>query len=235
MKKSFLRSRKLSYRGWTLERFKRAFLMKKRPIPVYKEIDQSIIEQEIERVFSTDKQKRVLLGEINFCLNRLFQQNENAGIITPDQAYGIVLTNYHESPKLVLLLGIIREYAFRNIGGGSAEIDLDQFDFSSRMQQLLVFDLQAVRESNFVGMIYGSYRYQICRTEEDYLQGAVGMYFEFDSEFTREVRAEMGRALINPYYKGKSFDPVFVWARILTSNLSRSNRVLWKGYAVQRV
>jgi len=129
-------------------------------------------------------------------------------MITPDGKHAIVLTNYDESPNMVLLLGIIREFAFRNIGGGTAKIDLDSLDFNSSMQQMIVFDLAEVEQKNFIWMIYGSYRFKVCRTKEDYAAGSVGDYFDFDEQFTSETRGELGRSLINPLYMGKSFDPV---------------------------
>lgn len=208
MRASLLRSRPLSYKGWTLDKFKEMFLHHKRPIPVYKEVDADLIRREIERLFSTEKKKVKLLQEVAYCISRSHTPTDKFGMITPDSKNAIVLTNYDESPNVVLLLGIIREFAFRNIGGGTAKIDLDKLDFSSSMQQMIVFDLEAVEQKNFIGMIYGSYRFKICRTREDYLSGSVGDYFEFDEKFTSETRGELGRSLINPLYMGKSFDPV---------------------------
>lgn len=206
--RSLLRSRRLNHQDTTIEQLIELYLAQGQPIMVFDPVDEKIIQQVIDRLFARPKAIHALTREIEFALARVHTPQQHAGMLTPDHKHAIVLTDYEESPYLVLLLGVIREFAFRKIGGGTADIDLDQLDYSCLMRQLIVIDLDAYERRDLIRIIYGSYRYKICTNRKEYEEGSVGQYFEFKDAFVQEHRGELGRSLINPLYLGKSFDPV---------------------------
>ena len=106
------------------------------------------------------------------------------------------------------MLTIIREWAFRNEGGGVGDFDTDSFDDLPEMKQLMILN---PHYDEPVAAIIGGYRYME-HSSGSYSTGPVGAHFNFSDEWVNEAWIELGRSFINPYYKERerkqSFDYV---------------------------
>ncbi len=104
-----------------------------------------------------------------------------------------------DSPNTMQEIGRLREWAFRDAGGGTGmEVDIDELDtVEDGYQQLLVWDPEA-RE------IVGGYRYIVSRsTHTPHL--STEHYFRFSDRFRREFlpyTIELGRSFVHPQYQG---------------------------------
>lgn len=150
-------------------------------------IDRSALMKEIKQIKETAVKERAII--------------DNTGFI-------IGLIEWNKYPELIKMLTIIREWAFRNEGGGVGGLDHDKYDLESEMMQLIILN---PNYSNPIGVIVGGYRYMM-HHETSYERGPMGDHFEFTNDFKKEFWIELGRSFINPYYKEreqkKSFDYV---------------------------
>lgn len=142
-------------------------------IPIIKPISREIIESELTP-------------------ERFFRNTNNAG----NQIYCF---RADECPQAMLEIGRLREWSFREAGGGTGqEVDIDEGDMApDGYTQLIVWDPVA-RE------IIGGYRYIISRAEDTkYL--STEHYFKFNDNFRKEYlpsAIELGRSFVQPHYQG---------------------------------
>lgn len=104
-----------------------------------------------------------------------------------------------DSPHTMQEIGRLREWAFRDAGGGTGlEVDIDELDtVADGYQQLLVWDPEA-RE------IVGGYRYIVSRSPHT-PHLSTEHYFRFSDRFRREFlpyTIELGRSFVHPQYQG---------------------------------
>lgn len=124
--------------------------------------------------------------------DKFLRNTNNAG----NRIYVITAT---DSPNTMQEIGRLREWAFRDAGGGTGmEVDIDELDtVEDGYQQLLVWDPEA-RE------IVGGYRYIVSRsTHTPHL--STEHYFRFSDRFRREFlpyTIELGRSFVHPQYQG---------------------------------
>ncbi len=126
----------------------------------------------------------------------------------PNTEYVICLTDWFSYPNLIAALTIIREWAFRNEGGGVGKNDMDAFDTLPITQQLMILNPHA---ESLLDVIIGGYRYQI-HSGDTYEEGPMGDHFTFNPNIKKETWSELGRSFINPFYQKRetrqSFDYV---------------------------
>lgn len=168
--------------------------------PVFPFLNEAEIEKVIENYIDQDALKL----EIEQVRESAAQENA----IIEDTDFVIGLVDWNRFPELIKMLTIIREWAFRNEGGGVGGLDQDQYDLEPEMMQLMILNPNA---QDVIGSIVGGYRYMM-HHEDSYERGPMGDHFEFTDEFKKEFWIELGRSFINPYYKEreqkKSFDYV---------------------------
>ena len=111
--------------------------------------------------------------------------------------YIICLVKWHEYPELIKMLTIIREWAFRNDGGGVGSNDYDEFDLKPEMEQLIIVNPEY---QHLAGAIIGGYRYVI-HNKDTYKSGPMGDHFYFSEKWKSEQWIELGRSFTNPYLK----------------------------------
>lgn len=169
-------------------------------VPVFPFLSEDTIRDQIKAVIDLDQFNR----EVDD-INRLAKVE---GSIITGTNYIISLVAWEEYPQLILLLTIIREWAFRNEGGGVGDFDTDSFDGLAEMKQLMILN------PNFdepIAAIIGGYRYMEHHSKS-YSNGPVGAHFNFSVQWKKEAWIELGRSFINPYYKERerkqSFDYV---------------------------
>lgn len=109
----------------------------------------------------------------------------------------------HDSPQTMLELGRLREYTFREAGGGTGkEVDIDEFDtMPNPYKQLLVWDPK--NED-----IIGGYRFiegsKVKFTSEKKPVLSTTEIFDFSDEFLQDILPniiELGRSFIQPLYQ----------------------------------
>lgn len=141
-------------------------------------------------------------------IQRIINDSKETNSFVKDTSYIICLINWDKCPELSQLLTIMREWAFRNEGGGVGQNDYDQFDFLDKMQQLIILDTEA---ESIIGTIIGGYRYMM-HDSESYKKGPMGDHFDFSDKWKSEKWIELGRSFINPWYQKRhqrlSFDLV---------------------------
>ena len=171
-----------------------------RNIPVF----QSISEEEIIGAIEESINKEEIDKEIKEILS---QSKESNNYVT-DTTYIISFIDWKTYPQLIHLLTIMREWAFRNEGGGVGCNDFDEFDLLDKMKQLIILDTEA---ESTIGTIIGGYRYMV-HNSESYSTGPVGAHFNFSDKCKSEKWIELGRSFINPWYQKRnqrlSFDLV---------------------------
>lgn len=169
-------------------------------IPVFPFLDETTIEQQIQFSIDTD----VLRQEIEDIATKAREE----GAVIMEQGYIISLISWHKYPCLIDLLTIIREWAFRNDGGGVGDFDTDSFDTLEQMKQLIIVNPHF---TDPIEAIIGGYRYMI-HDYDSYSTGPMGAHFKFEESWRKEQWIELGRSFINPYYKERdrkqSFDYV---------------------------
>lgn len=169
-------------------------------IPVFPFLEESTVIQEIDRVID----KKVLTLEVD----KIFNLAKAEGSIIEDKNYIISLVGWREYPQLILLLSIIREWAFRNEGGGVGDHDTDEFDDLPEMKQLMILNPDFEHP---IQTIIGGYRYME-HHKNSYESGPMGAHYQFSDSWKNELWIELGRSFINPYYKDRerkeSFDYV---------------------------
>ena len=122
---------------------------------------------------------------------RLLRYTNNAGNL-------IYTIKAAESPNIMREIGRLREWSFRDAGGGTGdEVDIDAQDLASDgYTQLFVWDPIA-RE------ILGGYRYIISDSENPQ-HFSTEHYFRFSDKFRREYlpyTIELGRSFVQPRYQ----------------------------------
>lgn len=133
----------------------------------------------------------------------LFIRNtNNAG----NKIYVITAQN---SPNTMLEIGRLREWSFRDAGGGTGlQTDIDEHDtVKNGYRQLLVWDPSA-RE------IVGGYRYIISK-ESHTAHLSTEHYFRFNDKFRSEFlpyTIELGRSFVQPHYQGTRENPKGLYA-----------------------
>ena len=150
-------------------------------------IDEKVLKQEIQGIYKIAKEE---------------------GSIIEDKNFVISLVGWGEYPQLIKMLTIIREWAFRNEGGGVGDYDTDEFDDLAEMKQLLILNPDYEHP---IQVIIGGYRYMEHHSAS-YAKGPMGAHFQFSDEWKNEWWIELGRSFINTYYKERdrkeSFDYV---------------------------
>lgn len=139
-------------------------------------IDKSILERE--------------LTEDKFVRNTNFGANKIYSITSQD------------SPNIMKEIGRLREYTFREAGGGTGkEVDIDHFDdMPEPYRQLLVWDPDHHE-------ILGGYRYIICSDlsdDFDYSNLATSKLFHFSEKFKKSYlpnMIELGRSFVQPQFQ----------------------------------
>ena len=131
--------------------------------------------------------------------------------LTPDKllrktnkgANEIYVITHHDSPKIMLEIGRLRELTFRSAGGGTGkETDIDAYDTSEKpYKQLIVWDPDAKE-------ILGGYRYLVCadaaKDENGEVLLATSRLFHFSKKFNEEYLShtlELGRSFVQPAYQ----------------------------------
>ncbi len=123
---------------------------------------------------------------------RLLRKTNNAGNL-------LYVLKAEECPNTMLEIGRLREWSFREAGGGTGmEVDIDESDTASDGYiQLIVWD-PIERE------IIGGYRYIISRDQNTkYI--STENYFKFSDKFRKEYlpyTIELGRSFVQPKYQG---------------------------------
>lgn len=134
--------------------------------------------------------------------DRFLRNTNNAG----NQLYVVTARN---SPNTMLEIGRLREWSFRDAGGGTGlPTDIDDYDtVENGYNQLVVWDPSA-RE------IVGGYRYIICSdSHTKYL--STEHYFRFNDKFRKEFlphTIELGRSFVQPHYQGTRENPKGLYA-----------------------
>ena len=116
----------------------------------------------------------------------------------------IYVTTAAESPHVMREIGRLREWAFREGGGGTgADVDIDELDTAADgYRQLFVWDPKACE-------IVGGYRFVISRTTHPRCM-STEHYFRFTDRFRNEYlpyTIELGRSFVQPHYQGTRNNP----------------------------
>ncbi|MCD8072941.1 MAG: GNAT family N-acetyltransferase [Alistipes sp.] len=132
------------------------------------------------------------LIEAELTPERFLRNTNNAG----NMIYVITAAN---SPNTMREIGRLREWAFRDAGGGTGEqVDIDELDtVENGYNQLVVWDPDE-RE------IVGGYRYIVSRSSHT-PHLSTEHYFRFSGRFRREIlpyTIELGRSFVQPHYQG---------------------------------
>lgn len=115
----------------------------------------------------------------------------------------IYITTAHDSPAIMQELGRLREFTFREAGGGTGkETDIDTYDTQENpYKQLFVWDPDAKE-------ILGGYRYMLCTDasldENGEAMMATSRVFHFSKEFMQNYMPytlELGRSFVQPAYQ----------------------------------
>lgn len=159
------------------------------PIPVFPFLSEADIDAAVSAIIDTDTLAREIQA--------LTAQAQAHHATIADTGYIICLIKWHEYPELIKLLTIVREWAFRNEGGGVGSLDYDEFDLRPETEQLIILDPHYTEAK---GCIIGGYRYIIHRAET-YAQGPMGAHFQFSDRWKSEQWIELGRSFTNPYLK----------------------------------
>ena len=169
-------------------------------IPVF----PAITEEEVQEAIKQSVNSEAIAQEIEQVLSKSKQKNR----FVTDTSYVICLIDWESFPQIIQLLTIMREWAFRNEGGGVGYNDFDEFDIVPGMEQLIILDTEA---ESIIGTIIGGYRYMV-HNADSYSTGPVGAHFEFSEKWKSEKWIELGRSFINPWYQKRhqrlSFDLV---------------------------
>ncbi|RQO30131.1 hemolysin [Taibaiella sp. KBW10] len=116
----------------------------------------------------------------------------------------IYIVNAQNAPNVLLEIGRLREWAFRDGGGGTGKpYDLDEYDQGAYAYQQLVVWSPEDKE------IIGGYRYIKCQDaldEQGHVHLSTTHYFNFSDTFVTEYLSqtiELGRSFVQPLYQSK--------------------------------
>ena len=141
-------------------------------------------------------------------INTLAEKSKGTNSTIANTRFIICLINWTDYPELIKLLTIVREWAFRNDGGGVGRVDYDDFDLRPEMMQLVILDPDF---ENIKSALIGGYRYAI-HNRNTYSKGPMGAHFQYNDNWLNDTWVELGRSFINPYFqlkqKRRSFDYV---------------------------
>ncbi len=171
-----------------------------RPVPVFPFLSENEIEGAVKALIDPKA--------FDLEIKELQEKSKGNKSTIANSNFIICLVKWNEYPELIKLLTIIREWAFRNDGGGVGSIDYDEFDLRPEMEQLIIIDPSY---EEIKGAIVGGYRYVI-HNRDTYTKGPMGAHFQFSEKWLMQTWVELGRSFINPYFqirnKRKSFDYV---------------------------
>jgi hypothetical protein len=116
----------------------------------------------------------------------------------------LYIVNNHNAPNVLLEIGRLREFAFREGGGGTGkELDLDEYDTGEHCYEQLIVWSPEDKE------IVGGYRFIKCKNAID-SDGKIHLstlhYFNFSNEFIKDFlpyTIELGRSFVQPLYQSK--------------------------------
>jgi hypothetical protein len=115
----------------------------------------------------------------------------------------IYILTHHDSPQVMREIGRLREFTFREAGGGTGkEIDIDEFDIdhTAPYKQLIVWN--PIEKE-----IIGGYRFIKCKEapiNKGIVQLATTELFHFSEKFIKEYvprTIELGRSFVQPKYQ----------------------------------
>jgi hypothetical protein len=171
-----------------------------KPVPVFPFLSEDDIEGAVKALVNPE----AFGAEIK----ELQEKSKGHKSTIANSNFIICLVKWDECPELIKLLTIIREWAFRNDGGGVGSVDYDEFDLRPEMMQLIIIN-PAYEE--IVDAIVGGYRYVI-HNRDTYTKGPMGAHFQYSEKWLDQTWIELGRSFINPYFqirnKRQSFDYV---------------------------
>lgn len=162
------------------------------PYPVFPFLTEVDIQNGIKELID----ENILADEIG-TLHRLSNHSNNA---IEDTEMIICLVKWHEYPELMKMLTIIREWAFRNDGGGVGSNDFDEFDLQPEMEQLIILNPNYEKA---IDSIIGGYRY-IIHNYDSYEKGPMGAHYQYSEKWKSQQWIELGRSFINPYFQTKA-------------------------------
>jgi len=160
-----------------------------KPYPVFPFLSETDIRKGIAELIDED----ILADEIK----TLHYLSRNSNNTIEDTEMIICLVKWHEYPELMKMLTIIREWAFRNDGGGVGSNDYDEFDLRPEMEQLIILN---PNYEETIGSIIGGYRY-IVHNNDTYEHGPMGAHYQYSDEWKSQQWIELGRSFINPYFQ----------------------------------
>ena len=120
----------------------------------------------------------------------------------------IYIINHHNSPKIMLEIGRLRELTFRNAGGGTGkEVDIDALDTADiPYEQLIIWDPDADE-------ILGGYRFilghKLVRDKDGKVNMATANLFKLSDRFIDEFlpyTIELGRSFVQPNYQSRGIN-----------------------------
>ena len=161
------------------------------PYPVFPFLSEVDIQNGIDELVNEE----TLAAEINV-LHGLSRGSNNS---IEDTGMIICLVKWHEYPELMKMLTIIREWAFRNDGGGVGSNDYDEFDMQPEMEQLIILNPNYEQP---IESIIGGYRY-IVHNKDTYEKGPMGAHYQYSDNWKSQQWIELGRSFINPYFQNK--------------------------------
>jgi|GEM_PF-2260662 hypothetical protein len=142
-------------------------------------VDGKILREEVDALHELSKATKSTIANTNFI---------------------ICLLKWNDYPELMKMLTIIREWAFRNDGGGVGRNDYDEFDLRPEMAQLMILNPD-FEES--VDAIIGGYRY-IIHNSATYEHGPMGAHYQYSEDWKSKQWVELGRSFINPYFQQRT-------------------------------
>lgn len=163
-----------------------------RPYPVFPFLSENDIKKGIEELIDIE----ILKEEIK----SLYEQSKESKSSIENTSFIICLVKWHEYPELMKMLTVIREWAFRNDGGGVGFNDYDEFDLRPEMEQLIILNPDY---EHIEGCIIGGYRY-VVQNKERYPKGPMGAHYEYSEKWLNQKWIELGRSFINPYFQNKA-------------------------------
>lgn len=128
---------------------------------------------------------------------------------TNNAANQIYVITAAKCPNIMREIGRLREWAFREAGGGTGEeVDIDELDLEDEgYRQLFVWDPSA-RE------IVGGYRYVVSHSSDTKFL-STEHYFRFSNKFRRQIlpyTIELGRSFVHPLYQSTKLNSKSLYA-----------------------
>lgn len=113
----------------------------------------------------------------------------------------IYIVNHHNSPHVMMEIGILREFTFASAGGGTGKpYDIDEFDVSENCYEQLIVWAPEAQE------IIGGYRFIDCAKilHTRPLELSTQHYFSYSEKFISEylpTTVELGRSWVQPNFQ----------------------------------